>query len=85
MLGAHKVAWTYTNGDPGELCVLHRCDNRVCVNPAHLFLGTKQDNVDDMYKKGRDRCRGAEERLGEADRRTGYRHAAGFQTDLPAP
>lgn len=53
VLGAHKIAWLLTNGDPGSLCVLHRCDNRVCVNPAHLFLWTKQDNTDDAIAKGR--------------------------------
>jgi len=56
--GAHKIAWLLTNGDHKGLCVLHRCDNRVCVNPAHLFLGTKKDNMEDCYRKGRDGCRG---------------------------
>lgn len=51
---AHRVAWEMTYGPiPDGLWVLHRCDNRLCVRPDHLFLGSRQDNMDDMHAKGR--------------------------------
>lgn len=52
---AHRIAWELINGPvPAGLCVLHHCDVRPCVNPAHLFLGTHQDNTADRHAKARD-------------------------------
>lgn len=51
---ANRFSWSAYNGEiPPGLHVLHSCDNRLCVNPEHLFLGTNQDNVDDKMRKGR--------------------------------
>lgn len=50
----HRISWKLHNGDvPFGMWVLHRCDIRLCVRPDHLFLGTAQDNNDDMRAKGR--------------------------------
>lgn len=51
---AHRFAWQDTNGPiPDGKMICHSCDNPPCCNPAHLFPGTAQDNVDDMTRKGR--------------------------------
>lgn len=52
---AHRLAWTLCGKElparPLELA--HRCDNRLCVNPEHLFVATHEENMADCYAKGR--------------------------------
>lgn len=51
---SYRVAWELTRGPiPEGLSVLHRCDNPLCCNPTHLFLGNQLSNTLDMLKKGR--------------------------------
>lgn len=53
-IASHRFSWEHHNSQiPKGSLVLHKCDNPPCVNPAHLFLGSHQDNVDDKRNKGR--------------------------------
>jgi len=54
---AHRMSWMVTHNrilEAGEV-VCHHCDNPICVNPKHLFVGTQTDNIKDMVQKGRQR------------------------------
>lgn len=53
-ISAHRWAYLHWRGPiAGGLCVLHRCDQPCCANPAHLWLGTNRENVDDRQRKRR--------------------------------
>lgn len=53
---AHRAAYSFKVGPiPKGMCVCHHCDNKGCVNPGHLFIGTANDNNQDMFRKGRNK------------------------------
>lgn len=49
---AHRYSYELHYGDPGELLVCHKCDNKGCVRPDHFFLGTASENILDAHRKG---------------------------------
>ena len=63
----HRVSYELLKGPiPAGMLVLHSCDMPCCINPDHLFLGTTQDNTDDMMAKGRHRSKGVVTPKGKA-------------------
>ena len=70
LVQANRYSWELHRGIiPEGLYACHTCDNRACVNPEHLFLGTQAENLKDMVRKGRD------------NPRRGEQHAKAFLTD----
>lgn len=66
---AHRQSFQESIGKiPGKLFVCHRCDNRRCINPEHLFLGDHKANMQDMVAKGRHKprtgCCGGKKHMG---------------------
>lgn len=81
---AHRVAWILTHGEiPQGMLLCHHCDTPQCVRPAHMFLGTHYDNMEDMFQKGRDARPRRQWRMSAVDHQEiRDRYAAGGLTQL---
>lgn len=74
---SHRVAWALHNqAEPRKAHVCHTCDNPLCCNPGHLFLGTARDNMADKVKKGRARGRFSVKLTGASPEMTAAENAA---------